>query len=362
MNQLSREQAYLLTGSLLLCAAVAGAFTLSYTKVVAVPFVLSILIARLVSPLADFLETRLRFPRALSVISILVVLVGVVGFLVLLLYISTRGIAANANLYVERLNSILESLVMFAADLPPDLLPFEVEAEHFDLKATLGSIKLDPLLGVLQNTAGSVLTATSSFIGNGLLVLVFSVYLIAGRTPRDEQTGIFRQIDDKIRIYLGTKFLTSATTGLLTWLILYLFGLDLALIFGVLAFLLNFIPTIGSIIAVFLPLPIALIQFDTVWPILMIVFLPGILQFSIGNLLEPKLMGDSLDLHPLTVLTGLLFWGLLWGPVGTLLATPIIAVLKIVMEQLEFTQPLSEFMAGRLPQLRPEAPTEPSGP
>ena len=113
--------------------------------------------------------------------------------------------------------------------------------------------------------------------------------------------------------------------------------------FGILAFLLNFIPSIGSIIATLLPIPIAAAQFQSPWPIVYVVAVPGIIQNVIGNIIDPKIMGDELNLHPITVLLALSFWGLLWGITGMFLATPITAVLRIVLMQFK---PIGKLLAG----------------
>jgi AI-2 transport protein TqsA len=118
-----------------------------------------------------------------------------------------------------------------------------------------------------------------------------------------------------------------------------------------LAFFLNFIPSIGSIIATLLPLPIAAAQFQNPWMAAAVVAVPGAFQTVIGNFVEPKLMGEGLDLHPVTVLLALSFWWLLWGVVGTLLAVPIMAVVRIVCMQFETLQPVGRLLAGELPKL-----------
>ena len=147
-------------------------------------------------------------------------------------------------------------------------------------------------------------------------------------------------------------------TGFLVGLILYLLGVDLALVFGFLAFLLNFIPSIGSIIATLLPLPIILVSPDASWTIAVLaIALPGTVQLVIGNIITPKVLGDSLDLHPIVILMALIFWGVLWGIVGMLLATPMTAVLKILLERYELTRPVARVMAGRLGGA--ELPAEP---
>ena len=123
----------------------------------------------------------------------------------------------------------------------------------------------------------------------------------------------------------------------------------MAPLFGLLAFLLNFIPSIGSIISTLLPIPIAVTQFSDPAHVVAAVVLPGIVHLTIGNIIEPRLMGRGLELHPVTVLLSLAFWGLLWGVMGMVLAVPIVAVLKIVLSRLDTTRPLGQLLAGKLP-------------
>jgi AI-2 transport protein TqsA len=173
---------------------------------------------------------------------------------------------------------------------------------------------------------------------------------------------ILRQIDRDIRRYLVLKFLISAVTGTLVGLIFFAFGVDLALVFGVLAFVLNFVPSVGSIVSTLLPLPIVLVHFETIGPVLAILALTTAVQLVIGNGIDPKLMGQRLDLSPVTIVMALVFWGLLWGGVGMLLAAPLTAILRIVLAQFETTRPFTDLMAGRLPQHQDEFESEESPP
>jgi AI-2 transport protein TqsA len=203
-----------------------------------------------------------------------------------------------------------------------------------------------PMGRVLQTTAGTAF----SLVTNGFLVLIFVIFLLLGRRREMIKSAVFREIDAGIRRYLVLKFAISAATATLVGIILASFGLELALVFSVLTFFLNFIPSVGSIVAVLLPLPIALVQFETTWPVIGVLVLPGIVQVVIGNGLDPKLMGRGLDLSPVTIVLALVFWGLLWGVVGMLLAAPMTAILRIVLAQFATTKPVSELLAGRLPE------------
>jgi AI-2 transport protein TqsA len=152
-----------------------------------------------------------------------------------------------------------------------------------------------------------------------------------------------------VKGFIVTKTLISAVTGVLVGVTLELLGVELALAFGFFAFLLNFIPTLGSLISTLLPLPVVLMnpELSTTGAILAIA-VPGAIHFAIGNLVEPLVMGDSLELHPVALLLSLMIWGAIWGIVGMLLAAPITAVLKILSERIEPTRPLGRMLAGHL--------------
>jgi AI-2 transport protein TqsA len=333
---------FVMTASLMVISAVAIAFALSYTKPVMVPFVLAVFITYMVSPLVDVLRVKLKFPGGLAVFVTLLVVAALITLLGLLITTSVRGILENEALYRERLASLASQLFAF---LERSGLPMGADIEE-STEDLITSIRELPVVSWVGRAAGTMF----GFITTGFLVLIFVIYLLIGKHPTETKKGIYLEIDHKVRRYLAIKMVISASTGLVVGTILWAFGLDLALVFGVLAFLLNFIPSVGSVIATLLPLPIALIQFDSSLAIAGVFLIPGAIQVGVGNVVEPLVMGEGLDLHPVTILMSLIFWGLLWGIVGMLLATPIMAVLKIVFSRLEITRPIAELFAGRLPQ------------
>jgi AI-2 transport protein TqsA len=331
----SDELRWLSTVSLLVLAAVAAGAALLYTRAVMVPLVLALFFTYLVAPVVDAMQVRLKIPRWVSIVVAILIVFGLMTVLVMLVTVSSRGLAESAPIYRERFSKLAESLFSV-------LDRFQIDLGQDDLLQGLRDL---PLLSVLRSTAGGVL----SFVTSGLLVLFFSIFLLAGRKPHEERRGISKIIDAKIRRYTVTKVATSAATGTLVGTILAVLGVDLAFVFGILAFFLNFIPNVGSIIATLLPLPIAIVQFDSLARVLLVLILPTMVQITIGSILEPKLMGEGLDLHPAAILVALVFWGLIWGPVGMLLAAPITAVLRIVLGRFETTRPVADLLAGRLP-------------
>ncbi|HNR32987.1 MAG TPA: AI-2E family transporter, partial [Candidatus Hydrogenedentes bacterium] len=197
---------------------------------------------------------------------------------------------------------------------------------------------------------GASLGTAMSIVSNVFLVLIFTAFLLMGRAPRAVRTGAYAEIDRHVRRYIAIKVALSALTGILVAGTLYLLGLELAGIFGLLAFFLNFIPSVGSIVATLLPVPLAIAQYENPWMVLPVVAVPGAIQIAIGNGIEPKMMGEGLNLHPVTVLLALAFWGLLWGVVGMVLAAPLTAVVRIVLLHFETVRPIAELMAGKLPE------------
>jgi len=199
------------------------------------------------------------------------------------------------------------------------------------------------VFNIVTNAFGTILGLISSM----LFVVIFVLFLLLGRNPYTTHSQVYSDVVGKIRKYVGIKIVVSASTGILVWVTLTLIGLKLAAVFGILAFLLNFIPSIGSIIVTFLPVPIAVVQFQSSpWLIVLVVAIPGGIQNILGNIIEPKLQGEGLNLHPVTILLALSFWGLLWGIVGMFLAAPITAAIRIVLMQFDMLRPIAKIMAG----------------
>lgn len=336
LEHLRDEQVRWITGALLLLAAVAVGAALREMKVLMVPFVLAIFISYLVAPLLDLLELRWGAPRWLSVtvgVTAVALLTTAVG---LLITGAVRQLLEQAEFYQESLRELARDA-------------FQLLGIEFGRQPVMEALRQLPLLDLLGAAAGTVLSVFSTLI----LVVIFTLFLLAGRDPADARRGIYGEIDRAVRRYVVTKFVVSASTGVAVWLILAGLGLELALVFGVLAFLLNFIPNVGSVIATLLPLPMAFAQFESWWAVGAVVVLPGVWQMAAGNVVEPVFMGEGLDLHPVTILLALGFWGVLWGVPGMFLAAPITAVLRIVFVRFQTTRGVAEAMAGRLPGMRP---------
>jgi AI-2 transport protein TqsA len=237
--------------------------------------------------------------------------------------------------YEEKLAQVAQVVIRFFAR-------FEVHLDHASLMQRIRDL---PVFSYVQSAAG----ATLGFIADFLLVIVFLAFLVSGKNTGEKQQGLAGEIDRKIRSYILVKVVSNVVGALSIYLVYVSLGLDLSLDLAMLIFILGFIPSVGSIIAVLLPLPIAYLQYDNTWPFWAVIIAPMVIQSVIGNIVEPKFLGKGLDLHPVTILLSLMFWGIIWGVAGTFLAVPITAVLKTMLEQHPLTQKFSEVLAGRSP-------------
>ncbi len=208
------------------------------------------------------------------------------------------------------------------------------------------------MFAMLRNTV----TAIFGLLSGTLFVFFFVIFLLAGRNPYAEHSQMYVEVVQKIRRYLATKVVISAAVGVLVWASLAILHMELAGVFGILAFLLNFIPVIGPIIVTVLPIPLAVAQFQSTLPVILVVVIPGTIHNVIGNIIEPKMMGEGLDLHPVTILLALSFWGMLWGIVGTFLAVPITAAIRIVLMQFDTFRPIGDLLAGEFSHRPAPAP------
>jgi AI-2 transport protein TqsA len=315
------------------------AVALYWLKPAVVPFVWAFFLSVVLGPAVKFQIRYLRFPRALALmvtLGLVLVTIAVVGGMIVS---SIADFAANSSQYeqtVERLIRQAESaglLKTFGITLPEEL--------NFTALLPAGSLR-----GVILKMTSAIMSALS----RGMLVILFAAFLLAGYTLRQEPSqGFLGEMEASVKQYITTKVLVSAVTGLLVFSVLALLGIPYAISFGAFAFVLNFIPTIGSVLATILPIPIIQIMpgISTTSTVLAVA-LPGIIQIVIGSVLEPKIMGKSLDLHPITVLLALIFWGMVWGFEGLILGVPITAIIRIILEQLEMMTPVAHLMAGRL--------------
>ncbi|NPV82206.1 MAG: AI-2E family transporter [Candidatus Aminicenantes bacterium] len=329
--------------SLVIIVLFISGIILKIARPVLLPFLVALFISYSISPLLDWL-VRLKVPKLLAIISILVLTFALLYLFGLLIYSSGKYFAAEFPKYNRQVDSLMAELIAWL-----EHLPFKVS-----VPTIISQLNVDKLTGLLLGTLGSFLT----FLGKLLIVFVFVIFILSGRdklpakvaTALAEERAVYvnrmvASINRQVQKYLAVKTMIALMNGLLAAGILILFGVDFALLFGFLTFVLDYIPSVGSITATVLAGLMAFFQFGNslipVWIFLLLV----IMQTIIGNFLEPKLMGRSLNLSPLLVLFSLIFWGWLWGIAGMFLAVPLLAVIKIVFENVPSLKFLAVLMS-----------------
>ena len=336
-----QSEARIRTICLLILSIIAIAFALWWLRPVMIPFVLATFFALGLTPLVDFLQRYLRVPQALAVLATLIFGFVVLSLLGSLIATSVAQLSANAETYKTQISQLLEQARVLLARFGVN------PATTFD---SISDIPIKTVGRMLVGTTNAIV----DLLSQGLLMMLFLVFLLIGGTAQDRPSGgVLGEAESRIKRYIVAKVTLSAATGALVGLVLWVLGVDLALVFGLFAFLLNFIPSIGSLISTLLPVPVVLMSPESTPTIMVLaIVVPALIQFAIGSIIEPKIMGGSLDLHPITIMLALIVWGMLWGVVGMVLATPLTAVMKIICERMEPTQPLAELLAGRLDVLR----------
>ena len=334
---------------LLILTALGIAGALYAFSSVLIPFVLAIFLTLCLIPAVDVQMKWLRIPRRTAILTTVIIGCAILVLSALLVTAAANKILNSKDDYEKQFTQLL---VKSRGILPPEWYtadPNNPNALSDDHSEPLIRVPADTIRKVLTDTASSIM----GLISNGLLVLIFMIFMVAGKGTYKATVGsLWWEVETRIKRYVLTMMFTSGITGLLVGLILTILGVNFAWMFGFLAFMLNFIPNIGSVIATLLPLPVALIdpQLGIVSKVLVLV-IPGTIQFVIGNILQPKMMGESLDLHPVVILLSLIFFGTIWGIIGMFLAVPITAVLKILLQRFGYTRAIADLIAGKTDML-----------
>ncbi len=328
-------------------AALGIGATLYFARTVIVPFALALFAAFAVEPAIRLLQ-RLKVPRWLGALV-------VVGSLFLLIQAVGRIVAGTAAQFRDNVPAYLESLQRLAERLPiPQSVLENVPLDDPELWSQI--LPIQALVGSVGSWAG----ALTAFIGTTVLVLMLMVAMVIARKSFDERldqaagsaTGQFEEaarvidaIDAGIQRYMLLKILLSVAVGVGLYGVLRLFGVDYADLWGFLGFMFNFIPTVGPIVATIPVVLMAFLQFgDNPGYALVASAVAGAVPFIVGNVIEPKVFGDSLNLNFVAVLFALVLWAFLWGVPGAVLSVPIMMAVNVVCREVPALRPIHELM------------------
>lgn len=327
-----------------------------------IPFVIAIFLFFVFEPLNKILLNR-KIPSGLTIVVDLVIMIGIIWGISRIVIDAFSRFGQEITVYEQKLNSIISETASSLGITDPFLTDFNLSGIFETLD--YGGI------------AGTFFSSTLSIFSTTFFVLFFFIFISVGykklyeviknrfverqvkgslkkirkemkqdgslesenmntldnlRVAREEKIEqTFRDITEQVQRYITTKFLLSLLTGVLAGFILWLFGVDFFIVWAVFTLLLNFIPNIGSAIAVILPALMTLVQYESLGYALLVTAILITVQTIIGNGLEPKIFGDRLGLNPLVILLSLLLWGYIWGIVGMFLSVPLTAIAKIVM-------------------------------
>ena len=297
-----------------------------------VPFLLSVFIAVISAPLLFWLTKR-GFPTWLALMIVIGGVIGVITGIVALIGTSVDDFSRALPFYKTRLGELSDGLLAWLTGFGI-VIPADQWRESFDpgkiMELVAGT--LSGLGGVLKNTFLILITVIFILLEGSS----FPNKLRAAFGP-DSHFDHFDKFRETVNRYLVIKTTTSLVTGILVTGWLTLLGVDFALLWGLLAFMLNYIPSIGSIIAAVPPVLLALIQHGLVLALLVVLGY-AVLNILIGVVIEPRFMGRSLGLSTLVVFLSLVFWGWVLGPMGMLLSVLLTMTLKIALDSYEETQ------------------------
>lgn len=311
---------------LFVIALVAVGSVLRLTGSIFIPFVIAVLLSFVFSPIVSFLVKR-HVPRFIAITVVLLIFVAF-GFLIaLIIYSSFQSLLREFPTYQARFSTLLQDLIE-RFDLPADI------ASQLEITRTIGS--------TLLSFSGNFMSFASGF----MVVMIFLLFLLMEKpytrrkmtmAVRDETTRrlsrVLIHITSQIGRYVAVKLFVSSLTAVVVYIAFSIIGVDFPFVWSVLTFLFNFIPSIGSVAITFISGIFALIQFLPDWnPILAAFLSMATAQFFIGNVIDPKMLGDRLNLSPVIILLSLLLWGWLWGTAGLFLAVPLTVAVKIVFE------------------------------
>jgi len=366
-NQIKVKES-LKTGSLLILGSLAAGVILYYLSGVLIPLVLAKFFAYILQPILRFLERGKRpcrkviedgtfeercttnfcsegrvkpmrncllfcyMPRWLSVVFTMLFGLGILALIAFFIALSVENFLTNIDAYKARGEEILDSVVSW------------IDSQGFISGEDLVSLIDSYVTSFLVSAISSVL----SWLSDAALIVLFIIFMLFG-TDYVEGGRIRREVDRQIQTYLVIKSILAFIKSVLFGIVLFSLQVQLWLIFTLAAFILDFIPNIGSVIATILPIPFVLLdpaQTQFWFTSALIVILNIIIHSILGNLVEPRLLGTKLEMHPVTVLFSLIFWGFLWGLVGAILAVPLTSILKIWASQVD--HPMMKFLVRLL--------------
>ncbi len=315
-----------------------------------VPFLLSVFIALILSPVMNWLKSK-GIPAAIAIGLVVLVVILLNWLLGLLVGSSISDFRQNLPEYQERLYSVGKSFAEWMSSKGIKLDPEQLRD------------RFDP--AIFMHLAGNTMSSFGNVMANAFLILLTVVFILAeedsftdrlkrNRVGSEVTSESLERFAESVNSYMAIKTLLSLLTGVLVVIWLLILGVDYPVMWGLLAFVLNFVPNVGSIIAA---VPVVLLALIQLGPLHAGLTAAGyvVVNVGVGNMLEPRWMGSGLNLSPLVVFLSLVFWGWVLGPVGMLLSIPLTIMAKIALENQPETRWIGQMLgSGVKPEAKPE--------
>lgn len=312
-----------------------------------VPFFLAVILSFIFEPFLVMLKKK-RVPSSAAIAIILIMIIVIANIASVFIVTSINTFSSEFPRYEAKFRDMSASMVD-RLNIPKE------DADKF-----YESLRVTNLLqqGSITAALTSIFTGFIGIFGDFILILIYIVFILTEITSIKERisrafsserakeiSGAITEIFADVRKYISRKTMINLVQGIVFAFILWLFHVDFYIIWGFLCFLSHYIPNIGSLISTVLPGITAFLQYDSIITPVIIIILLIIVQNIIGNVIEPKFLGDQLDLSPLLLLLSLIFWGYVWGIVGMILSVPIMIMIKITLSKFPSTRPVSIMMS-----------------
>ncbi len=321
-------------------------FILKELQSILLPLFMAIIISFLFEPFYKWMKSK-KVPSAVAIVIIVVTILIIANLSSVFIYTSIISFNDELPKYVQKSEQIIKSSDAFIQSLGVS----PSYKKSIDVTKMLNGEKIAGIVGGLISGIAGLFT-------NFILILIYVIFLLTefGSIKKRVQKAFnsdraikvnetLNDILSDVRKYIVGKTLINLAHAMTVLIVFWIFGLDFALIWGLLTFILAYIPNIGSLIATVLPFLTALMQYDNIFTPLILLAIMAVSGSMYGNIVEPKILGDKLNLSPILLLFSLIFWGYLWGIVGMILSVPVMSMIKIVLSKFESTRPISILMS-----------------
>ncbi|MCB9198075.1 MAG: AI-2E family transporter [Flavobacteriales bacterium] len=320
---------------------------LSFGQSLIIPFVFALLlwfIVRMIRKLFDKIPfVKKRFPSWLKNLIPAILLIVVLGFASKVISTNINSLAQSYEKYEANVDSLIERA---GEALGIDILGM--------IKGQTGDLDFGTMLSSIFDSLTEILGSTFMILLYGLFIFLEEAYFtikLQGAFSKNNQfekvSYIFRNIEKSVTKYLGMKTLISLSAGTASYIALAIVGIDSPVFWAFLISLMNFIPTIGALIGTLFPAIFCLLQFGEFGPGLMVLASVGTIQLLVGNILEPRLMGNSMNISALVTIFALAFWGAIWGVTGMILSVPITVITIIIFSEFPPTRPIAILLSEK---------------